>query len=68
MKNEFNMKKSVTFAVQKNRRNMLEKNRVNKSNINKKKNQRISGQDTRRKTCFLLGNKVCNFQLQTKRK
>jgi hypothetical protein len=39
------MKKMCNFAVQKNRLNILEKNRVNKSNINKKKSQRISGQD-----------------------
>jgi hypothetical protein len=37
MKNVFNMKKSVTFAVQKNRRNMLEKNELVNQILTRKK-------------------------------
>jgi hypothetical protein len=37
MKNEFNMKKSVNFAVQKNRRNMLEKSELINQILTRKK-------------------------------
>jgi hypothetical protein len=37
MKNEFNMKKSGTFAVQKSKRNMLQKNEIINQILTRKK-------------------------------